>query len=260
MNWIEAVLLGILQGLTEFLPVSSSGHLELGKAFLGIDPTHSLLFTVVVHGATVLSTIVVFRKDLYTLFRGALQFRWNEESRYVMLLLVSMLPVLVVGLFLKEEVEGFFSGRVRFVGSMLMVTALLLGASALFPRREGNIGFLDALIIGLAQAVAVLPGISRSGATIATGLMLGKDRGATARFSFLMVLLPIIGANILDLKDLPVSSGDTPQLMTLVAGFLSAFITGWLACRWMIRLVQKGRMAYFAAYCLLLGLLAITLG
>lgn len=260
MNWIEALLLGILQGLTEFLPVSSSGHLELGKAFLGIDAENSLLFTVIVHGATVLSTIMVFREDILRLILGALKFQWNEETKMVSLLLWSMLPVLIVGIFFKDEVEALFTGRIHFVGAMLLLTALMLFAGSISPDRQKKIGFISALIIGFAQAVAVIPGISRSGSTIATGMMLGIDRSRLARFSFLMVLLPIIGANILDIKDSIGGPELSGELFPLIIGFLAAFITGLLACKWMIQLVQKGKLYYFALYCLLLGLSAIFWG
>ncbi|HRY98241.1 MAG TPA: undecaprenyl-diphosphate phosphatase [Bacteroidales bacterium] len=260
MNWFEALLLGIIQGLTEFLPVSSSGHLEIGKVLLGLEGTDSLAFTVAVHGATVLSTIVVFRQDLWQLLRGSMRLQWNEETRYLALLAVSMLPVLFIGIFYKDEVESFFTGRVRFVGMMLMITALLLLFASYAPNRGRRIGFADALLIGLAQAVAVLPGISRSGATISTGLILGKDRASVARFSFLMVLVPIIGANILDLRDAAQApAGSGVPVMALLTGFIAAFLTGWLACRWMIRLVQHGKLQYFALYCALIGGLALLL-
>lgn len=260
MTWLEALILGIIQGLTEFLPVSSSGHLEIGKALLGINAAESLTFTVVVHGATVLSTIVVFRKELLQLLRGSLLLRWNESTRYLSLLFLSMLPVLVVGLFFKEEVEEFFTGRIRFVGAMLMITAMLLFTAGIAPNRGRGISFLDALVIGIAQAIAVLPGISRSGATIATGLILGNERAAVARFSFLMVLAPIIGANLLDLREAgSAGSGAGVSVVALITGFVAAFLTGWLACRWMIRLVQQGRLWYFALYCLLIGLVAIIM-
>lgn len=259
MSWIEALLLGILQGLTEFLPVSSSGHLELGKALFGVNPENSLLFTVVVHGATVLSTIVVFRQDIFSLLKGSLKFQWNEETRYVLLILWSMLPVLLVGLFFKEEVEALFSGRIRFVGLMLIFTALLLATAHFVPKRAGRIGWLDALIIGIAQALAVIPGISRSGATIATALLLGKEKSSVARFSFLMVLLPIIGANMLDLGEQIGTESLQGEFLPLLIGFFAAFITGWLACKWMIALVQKGKLLIFAVYCLCIGSLAMIL-
>ncbi|PKP39035.1 MAG: UDP-diphosphatase, partial [Bacteroidetes bacterium HGW-Bacteroidetes-15] len=200
MDLIHALILGIIQGLTEFLPVSSSGHLELGKALLGVNVQESLSFSIAVHGATVLSTIAVFRKDIASIIRGVFRFQWNDETRFVLMILVSMIPVAFVGVFFKDNVESLFNGNILFVGSMLLVTALLLTLAVVVKQKhEKDINFFDALIIGVAQAIAVLPGVSRAGATIATGLMLGKRKSEVARFSFLMVLLPILGANFLDL-------------------------------------------------------------
>lgn len=256
MNWLEALILGLIQGLTEFLPVSSSGHLEIGKAILGIDVKESLIFTIVVHGATVLSTIVVFRKDLLNLFKGLFQFKWNEETQYVSMILFSMVPVGIVGVFFKEEVEGFFNGDVSFVGIMLIITAILLGITFFVKSKSRNISFRDAFIIGIAQAFAVLPGISRSGSTIATGLLLGNKREEVAKFSFLMVLIPILGENFLDLFKGDFTSEASIGVLPLLIGFLAAFISGLLACKWMIGIVKKGKLIYFAIYCLLVGLIA----
>jgi undecaprenyl-diphosphatase len=259
MTWIEALILGLIQGLTEFLPVSSSGHLELGKYLLGVESEKSLAFTVVVHGATVLSTIIVFRKDLAGLFKGLFEFKWNESWKFASLILLSMIPVLVVGLFFADFVESFFTGNIRFVGLMLLVTASLLTFTYLKKSNKRSIGFADAFVIGLAQAVAVLPGISRSGATISTGLMLGNKRELVAKFSFLMVLIPIIGANLLDLiKNDPAEATGVPAL-SMIIGFVAAFVSGLFACKWMIGIVQKGRLIYFALYCFLIGSLAIVL-
>ena len=260
MNWIEALILGMLQGLTEFLPVSSSGHLELGKALLGIDAEKSLIFTVVVHGATVLSTIVVFRKDLLGLGKGMLTTGWNEAKSYNLKLFISMVPVIFLGLFYKDEIASFFDGRVVFVGIMLIFTALLLLSTKLIRKSHRPIRYFDSLIIGIAQAVAVLPGISRSGATISAGLLLGSKKEEVARFSFLMVLIPIIGANMLDILKYEASAENPIGVMPLVAGFISAFVFGLLACRWMINLVKKGNLFWFAVYCFLLGSAAIILG
>ena len=200
MDLLQALILGIIQGLTEFLPVSSSGHLEIGKVLLGVDVEESLSFSIAVHGATVFSTILVFRKDIVILLKGLFRFQWNEETRFIAMILLSMIPVGLVGVFFKDSVESLFTGNLLLVGSMLLITATLLALSmAIKNKREKEIGFFDALIIGVAQAFAVLPGISRAGATIATGLMLGKKRPEVARFSFLMVLLPILGANLLDI-------------------------------------------------------------
>lgn len=273
MNWIEALILGIIQGLTEFLPVSSSGHLEIGKALLGVEVTDDLLFTVVVHGATVLSTIVVFWKDIVRLFKGLFHLRnvsvdpiarcgfWrslNEETRYILKLLLSMVPVLVVGLFFKERVESLFGNGLLLVGCMLLITALLLTFATYWGKGEREVSFRDAFIIGIAQSVAVLPGLSRSGTTIATGLLLGDRREAVARFSFLMVLLPILGENFLCLLSGEIQTSAIP-LSSLLIGFLSAFLSGWFACKFMIRIVKQGKLLYFALYCLAAGLLAIFL-
>ncbi len=258
MNWIEALILGIVQGLTEFLPVSSSGHLEIGKALLNIDMEKTLIFTVVVHGATVLSTITVFYSELIKLLKEGLFKKYNESTAYILKIILSMLPVLFVGLFFEEKVSALFDGDMIFVGSMLIVTAVLLASTRLI-KSEGikNIPFRDALIIGFAQAVAVLPGISRSGSTIATGLLLGNKREDVARFSFLMVLIPIIGANLLEIFRGDLSPSGNIPVSVLFIGFLSAFVTGYFACKWMINLVKKGNLIYFSLYCLLLGISAI---
>lgn len=260
MNWIEAVILGIVQGLTEFLPISSSGHLEIGKALLGTNPEGSLTFTVVVHGATVLSIIVVFRKDLYRLAADFFRFQWNESTRYITKLVVSMIPVVILGLLFEEQIERFFTGNLVFVGAMLLVTALLLLFSHYVRSREKQISLPRALVIGVAQALAVLPGISRSGATISTGLMLGGKREEVTRFSFLMVLLPIIGANAKDMMDHSASAFSGLDLLPLLAGAVAAFLSGLFACTWMIRIVNRGRLVYFAFYCIVIGLAAILLG
>lgn len=260
MNLLEAIILGIIQGLTEFLPVSSSGHLEIGKYLFGIDAELSFSFSIAVHGATVLSTIVVFWQEVISLIRGTLRFRMNSETVYVLKILVSLIPVAVVGILFDEQVEAFFDGNIVFVGAMLLVTATLLIVSGFMRDRRREIGYFDALIIGLAQAMAVLPGISRSGATIATGMMLGNKKEELARFSFLMVLIPVIGVNMLDLLKGDFSANASVGAAALLAGFIAAFITGYLACRWMVSLVRKGKLYWFGIYCLIIGLLAITLG
>ncbi|NQT77131.1 MAG: undecaprenyl-diphosphate phosphatase [Bacteroidetes bacterium] len=257
MNWLEALILGIVQGLTEFLPVSSSGHLELGKALLGINAANSLIFTVVVHGATVLSTIVVFHKDILNLLKGLFAFRWNDETAYIARIFISMIPVIFLGIFFKEEIEGFFTGNVVFVGSMLIITSVLLLSTYLIKNNTKKISFLDSFIIGVAQALAVLPGISRSGATISTALLLGNKKANVARFSFLMVLIPIIGANFKDIYDGGMSAEGGIGIIPLLVGFLAAFISGLLACKWMIGIVKKGNLIYFALYCFLIGTVAI---
>lgn len=258
MNWYEAIVLGLLQGLTEFLPVSSSGHLEIAKSLFGVNPEESFFFTVAVHGATVLSTLVVFRKEILKLLEGTLKFRMNEETAYVLKIIISMIPVGLAGLFLKEPIENLFNGNLVFVGSMLLVTAMLLTFAHFVPKRERSIGYFDALIIGIAQAVAVIPGISRSGATISTGLMLGNNKNEIAKFSFLMVLIPVIGANMLELFTGEANLGSAGTGV-IIAGFVSAFVSGYLACRWMIALVRRSRLIWFAVYCIAVGLISIIL-
>jgi undecaprenyl-diphosphatase len=257
MNWLEALILGIIQGLTEFLPVSSSGHLELGKAILGVNAEKSLIFTVVVHGATVLSTIVVFYKELLKLLKGLFAFRWNEETNYIARIFVSMIPVIILGIFFKEEIEGFFTGNVMFVGFMLIITSMLLMSTYLVKNNEGEISFLSSFIIGIAQALAVLPGISRSGATISTGLLLGNRKANIARFSFLMVLIPIVGANFKDIYDGGINPENGIGTLPMIVGFVAAFISGLLACKWMIGIVKRGKLIYFAIYCFIIGTIAI---
>ncbi|PID95058.1 MAG: UDP-diphosphatase [Bacteroidetes bacterium] len=256
MTWIEALILGIIQGLTEFLPVSSSGHLELGKALLGIEAKESLMFSVAVHGATVLSTIIVFRKEILHLLEGIFKFRYNEETQYALKIVISMVPVGIIGVLFKDTIKGLFTGNVLLVGAMLLVTALLLAFTYYAKEREKSPSYGHAFLMGMAQAIAVLPGISRSGATISTGLLLGNRRDEVAQFSFLMVLLPIIGENFLDLisGEMAASSvGTTP----LIIGSLAAFITGLVACTWMLKLVKKGKLIWFALYCALVGGAAI---
>jgi len=253
MNWIEALILGIVQGLTEFLPVSSSGHLEIGKVILGVNAEKSLIFTVVVHGATVLSTIVIFRKDILKLLKGLIAFKWNDETQYIAKIAISMIPVLILGFTYAEELESLFTGNMALVGSMLLVTALLLTFSYYAKQREKSISYADSFIIGIAQALAVLPGVSRSGATISTGLLLKNKKDGIARFSFLMVLVPIIGANLKDLMDGKLSSNSDVSVTALIVGFLAAFISGLLACNWMVGIVKKGKLIYFALYCFVIG-------
>jgi len=259
MNWFEALILGIVQGLTEFLPVSSSGHLEIGKVLLNVEVKEDLTFTVLVHFATVLSTITVFFSDIRDLTRGLFAFRWNSETKFVARILVSMIPVLVVGILFREEVESLFTGNLVLVGGALLVTALLLASTQLVKSGNKQIPFLDALLMGIAQAAAVIPGISRSGATISTGLLLKNDRSEVARFSFLMVLLPIIGAALLDILSLSSSTGEPAvPAGALVVGFLGAYVSGFLACRWMIRLVKRGNLYWFALYCTVVGIISIV--
>jgi undecaprenyl-diphosphatase len=259
MDILQALILGIIQGLTEFLPVSSSGHLEIGKVLLGVDVEETLSFSIAVHGATVLSTIVVFRNDIVSIIKGLFQFSWNDETKLVAMILFSMIPVAIVGIFFKDQVETLFTGNLLLVGSMLLVTASLLALSSIIKhKKEKSIGFFDSLIIGVAQAIAVVPGISRSGATIATGLLLGKKRPEVARFSFLMVLVPILGANLLDLLKGDFSSEAGTEILPLAVGFIAAFVVGVLACSWMVSLIKKGKLLWFAIYCSVVGLVSIV--
>ncbi len=261
MNAIEALVLGIVQGLTEFLPVSSSGHIELGKAILNINTTDNLLFSIVVHGATALSTIIIFRKELLEIFKGLLEFKNNESFQYAMKVVVSMIPVGVIGVFFEKKIESFFTGNVPFVGSMLIVTGALLTFTYFMKNTTKDISFGRSIIIGFAQAIAILPGISRSGSTISTALILGVDKEKATKFSFIMVLLPIIGATLLKLKnyiETPSISGGISTL-ALFIGFIAAFISGLFACTWMIRIVKKGKLIYFAYYCFFIGLIAIII-
>lgn len=261
MSWIEALILGIIQGLTEFLPVSSSGHLEIGHALLGISGKDNLTFAIVVHTATVLSTITVFRSQIAKLINGTLtSLAWNEEKQYVSKILFSMIPVMVVGFFLKDQVEALFGSGLLVVGFSLCVTALLLAfAYYAKPKRKERISYRDAFVIGIAQAIAVLPGLSRSGSTIATGLILGNKRESIAQFSFLMVLIPILGEALLETIDLIQvgSMGAGLPLGSLIAGFISAYIAGCLACKFMIKLVSSGKLLYFAIYCAIVGVFAL---
>lgn len=257
MTEIQALILGLLQGLTEFLPVSSSGHLELGHALLGDQSVDNLRFALVVHVATVLSTIIVFRKDILELLRGLFAFQWNEPTKFVARLLFSAIPVLILGLFFKDQVEALFTGNLMLVGSMLIFTALLLALPGFIKVNDGKITFLKAFIIGIAQAIAVIPGISRSGSTIATGLLLGVKKENVARFSFLMVLIPILGAAFLDLVGGDLGASESIGTGPLLIGFLAAFVSGLLACSWMIKIVKRGKLIYFSIYCLIVGLIAI---
>ena len=260
MSLLEALILGIIQGLTEFLPVSSSGHLELGSVMLGVQSSDNLLFAILVHGATALSTIVVFKKQIADLITGVLKFQWNEETQYAFYIVISMIPVGIVGVFFEDHVEAFFGGKIILVGSMLLVTASLLAFTYFSKKNEGEIKLSNSLIIGLAQTIAIMPGISRSGATISTALLLGVDKEKAARFSFLMVLPPILGAMLLKTKDIieaPSLAREIPVL-SLAVGFLAAFVSGLLACRWMITIVKNGKLIYFSIYCGVVGVIAIV--
>ena len=261
MSWYEAIILGLIQGLTEFLPVSSSGHLEIGQAIFGTASEENLSFTVAVHVATVLSTIVILWKEISFLFKGLFTKTWNPEKDYIAKIAISCIPILIVGVFFKDEVEALFGSGLTIVGCCLIVTSLLLAFSYYAkPRVKENISYLDAFIIGIGQAFAVLPGLSRSGTTIATGLLLGNKKENMAQFSFLMVLVPILGEALLDTVKM-ISEGVTmdSNTLNLALGFLAAFISGCFACKFMINIVRKGKLIYFAIYCLIAGGLALLL-
>lgn len=250
-----ALFFGVVQGLTEFLPVSSSGHLQIfNELFHCGTGEENMMFTVVVHAATVCSTIVAFRKEILALIAGLFRFKWNPETEYLAKIAISMIPIMVVGLFFKDYVESIFGSGILVVGICLMITAFLLAFSYYAkPRQKESISFKDAFIIGLAQSIAVLPGLSRSGTTISTGLLLGDKREHVAKFSFLMVLVPILGEAFLELIGGELGATSIP-VSSLVIGFIAAFVSGYMACTWMIRLVAKGKLIYFAYYCLIVGL------
>ena len=271
MEWFEAVLLGLVQGLTEFLPVSSSGHLEIGKALLGVETTDDLLFTTMVHAATVLSTVVVFRKQIWDLLKGFFcglkdvkvenrSLVCNDQTDYLLKMVVSMIPIFVVGVFFKDQVEALF-GSIKVVGYSLLATSALLIFSDLAskrPAREGaqtyrnGISYWQALVVGLGQACAVIPGLSRSGTTISSGLICGVKREVMAQFSFMMVLVPILGETFLEIVGGEFGASSVGAL-PLVLGFISAFLSGLFACKVMIALVRKARLSWFALYCLLVA-------
>ncbi|MBR5076137.1 MAG: undecaprenyl-diphosphate phosphatase [Bacteroidales bacterium] len=260
MEWFEALILGLVQGLTEFLPVSSSGHLAIGKALLGVEPSGDLVFEVVVHAATVLATIVVFRKQIWKLLCGLFKFKYNDETDYIAKLCVSMIPVFVVGMLFKDKVESAFSSML-VVGLALVVTAALLTlsdflagrVSAAVKESRNGISFWQAFVVGIGQAFAVIPGLSRSGTTISTGLLCGVKRDKMAQFSFLMVLVPILGETFLDLVGGDMAASSTGTLPLLV-GFVAAFVSGLFACKVMIALVRKAQLKWFGLYCALVGL------
>ena len=260
MSWIEALILGLVQGLTEYLPVSSSGHLTIGSALFGIEGEENLAFTIPVHVATVFSTLFILWKEVSWLFKGFFKFQMNDETRYMFNIIISMIPVGIVGVFFKDQVEAIFGSGLTIVGCMLLLTATLLAfAYYAKPRQKEKISLLDAFIIGLAQACAVMPGLSRSGSTIATGLLLGNKKENLAQFSFLMVIPPILGEALLDIIKMFNGEnivGDIP-MTSLIVGFLAAFVSGSLACKWMINIVKKGKLIYFAIYCVVAALFCL---
>ena len=258
MEWFEAILLGLIQGLTEFLPVSSSGHLCLAREIMGVELTENIAFDVTLHAATVLSTIVVLWREIWRLLKGAFVFsgKINEEQSYILKIVISMIPVGIVGVFFKEYIDQL-SDHIWVVGALLLVTALLLTfAYKAKPREKSEISYRDSIIIGIAQACATLPGLSRSGTTIATGLLLGNRKDAVAHFSFLMVLPPILGNALLDC--LKGDFGGGVETLPLIAGFVAAFVTGCIACKWMIDIVKRGKLIWFAIYCAVAGVVALA--
>ncbi|MBR1882970.1 MAG: undecaprenyl-diphosphate phosphatase [Muribaculaceae bacterium] len=262
MDWLQALILGIVQGLTEYLPVSSSGHLAIGAHLFGLEGDDNLAFTVLVHVATVLSTIVVLWHEIAWLTKGVLKCKMNDEMRYLIGILISMIPVGIVGFCFKDKVEEVFGSGLFIVGCMLLLTAALLTFSYYAkPRHRENISRRDAFIIGIAQACAVMPGLSRSGSTIATGLLLGNKKETLAQFSFLMVIPPILGEALLDV--LKIMNGEAAfggiDTLPLVVGFLAAFISGCVACKWMINIVKRGKLIYFGIYCAIAGVLTLLL-
>ena len=274
MEWLDALILGIVQGLSEYLPISSSGHLEIFREILGINlPNEDILeFDVMLHAATVLSTLVVLWNEFFPLCRSFFTIKRDDNFYYVCKILISCIPVAVVGLFFKDTVESFFGGNLTTVGICLCITAALLAFAYFFRTkpeetnkltgrvyRPRDITWLDAFVIGIAQSIAVLPGLSRSGTTIATGILLGEKHEKVASFSFLMVIIPILGETLLNIKDMisePAASSNVGML-PLTIGFIASFVVGCLACKWMLNIVKKGKLVWFAVYCVIMGIICI---
>ncbi|MDD4819961.1 MAG: undecaprenyl-diphosphatase UppP [Flavobacteriales bacterium] len=258
MNIWDAIILGIIQGLSEFLPVSSSGHLELVKALLGVDVEGGagLMFTIYLHVGTALATVVVFRNTIWDVLKGLFSFKWNEQTKYALMIVISMIPAGIVGLFFKDYIEKLFCGNVILVGSMLLITAVLLFLADKAKNTDHGVTIKDSFIIGISQAIAIIPGISRSGATISTSVLLGIDRSAAARFSFLMVLPLIFGEIAKDIIDNESIAENTDWTMVII-GTAVAFVVGVAACKWMVKLVQKAQLKWFAYYCIVVGAGAI---
>ena len=259
MGILEAILIGIIQGLTEFLPVSSSGHIELSKEILKttIEGEDNVMFTVVLHAATALSTIVVFRKEIIEILKGLFQFKWNDEFKFSLKIIISMFPAAIVGVVFKEEIDAFFTGEIMLVGLMLLVTGAVLFLADRARNTNKDVGVLEAIVVGVSQAIAILPGISRSGATIGTSVLLGIDRTKAAKFSFLMVVPLIFGKMAKLILDGEISF-QSNDILAYGAGFLAAFVVGLLACTWMIALVKKSQLKYFSFYCFIVGTIAIV--
>jgi undecaprenyl-diphosphatase len=258
MSYLDAIILGLIQGLTEFLPVSSSGHLELAKVILGDHslPEESLTFTVILHFATALSTIVVFREEVLEIIKGLFLFKWNEETQFSLKILASMIPAALIGYFFESELESLFGGQILLVGFMLLITAMLLLFADKAKNTDKKVGFGNAMVVGFAQAIAMLPGISRSGATISSAVLLGVDRTQAARFSFLMVVPLIIGKVCKDILGGELNL-ETSKIGIYSVGFIMAFVSGMIACTWMISLVKRSKLSYFSLYCAVIGTVAI---
>jgi undecaprenyl-diphosphatase len=260
MSLFEAFILGLIQGITEFLPISSDGHLELAKVLLGLKNAENLTFVVAVHGATVLSIIVVFFSEILKLLQGFFKFKWNEEMQFIVKIAISMVPVLIVGIFLKDWVESFFTGNMLLTAFGFFASGVFLTFGFFAKPKDKEISYVHSFIIGIAQAFAVLPGLSRSGSTISTGMMLGNKKEELARFSFLMAIIPILGANLLDAMDGSFSqSASLIGKLPLIVGFITAFITGLIACKWMISLIKRGKLIWFGVYCFAAAVFSLIL-
>tara|TARA_B110000261_G_scaffold35518_2_gene41197 strand:+ start:1104 stop:1895 length:792 start_codon:yes stop_codon:yes gene_type:complete len=259
MDYFEAFLLGIVQGLTEFLPISSSGHIEISKVILGssFDKNEGLLFTIILHFATSLSTMFFFRKDIIDVFKGLLTKKWNESKKFSLSILISMIPAVFIGLLYEDFINSLFNGSLILVAAMLYITGLLLFLSDFLKLKKKEITYKNSFIIGLAQAIAILPGISRSGATIATSVIMGIDREKAARFSFIMVIPLIFGSMFKSMIDYDFNL-ESFNILSLLIGFISAFITGLFACKWMIRLVKSSKLYYFSIYCWIVGSIIVA--
>ena len=259
MSYLEALILGIIQGLTEFLPVSSSGHLEIAKVLFGDNalPQESLTFTVILHFATALSTMVIFRKEVFDIIKGLFRFQWNDETKFTLKIIISMIPATIIGLMFEKQLEAFFNGNLLMVGFMLLITALLLLLADKAKNTNKNVSYKNSFIIGISQAIAMLPGISRSGATTSTSVLLGVDREKAARFSFLMVVPLIFGKVAKDLMGGEINI-QSENIGSMGLGFIAAFISGLIACNWMISLVKKSKLYYFAIYCFIVGIITIS--
>jgi undecaprenyl-diphosphatase len=259
MDYFEAFLLGIVQGLTEFLPISSSGHIEISKVILGssFDKNEGLLFTIILHFATALSTMFIFRKDIINIFKGLLTKKWNESKKFSLSILISMIPAVFIGLLYEDFINSLFNGSLILVAAMLYITGLLLFLSDFLKLKKKEITYKNSFIIGLAQAIAILPGISRSGATIATSVIMGIDREKAARFSFIMVIPLIFGSMFKSMIDYDFDL-ESFNILSLLIGFISAFITGLFACKWMIRLVKSSKLYYFSIYCWIVGSIIVA--